>query len=427
MLQAMFNGVAAIEAHQEKMDVIGNNIANVNTTAYKAGRVTFEDQLSQTLVGASKGDGKNIGGTNAQQVGLGVQVASISTLMQQGGLESTSRPTDLAIQGNGFFMLGQGNDVQYTRDGSFSVDSNGNLVNSSTGQYVLGWQADPATDKADTTKQIDASSHLSIPVGSLTSVFPTSAAAFGGNLSAEAASTDAPYSRSVKVYDSLGEVHTATLSFSRQAPPTTGPGAGQPTDKWNWGYQFDGQPATPTAGGTIAFDSNGKFDKTNSTVGAMTFNSNDGSTSPQTITPDFTAMTQVSGQSNAAPISQNGFGPGTLSNFTIDDTGTITGDFNNGQTRTLGQIAMSNFANPEGLSRAGSNNFSSTINSGLPQVGTAQSSGLGKVSTGYLEQSNVDLSKEFTDMIITQRGFQANTKIITTVDQLLNEVINIKQ
>ena len=427
MLQAMFNGVAAIQAHQEKMDVIGNNIANVNTTAYKAGRVTFEDQLSETLAGASKGDGKNVGGTNPQQVGLGVQVASISTLMQQGGLQSTSRPTDLAIQGNGFFMLGLGNDVQYTRDGSFSVDNNGNLVNSSTGQYVLGWQADPATGTADTTKQIDANSHLSIPVGSLTSVYPTSSAVFGGNLSAEAASTDPPYSRTVVVYDSLGEKHNATLTFDRQAPATSGPTAGQPTNKWDWSYQFDGQPATPTPGGTVAFDTSGKFDKANSTVGSMTVNPSDGSHTPQTITPDFTGITQVSGQSSAAPISQNGFGPGTLSNFTIDETGTITGDFNNGQTRTLGQIAMSNFANPEGLARAGSNNFSSTINSGLPQVGTAEQSGLGKVSTGYLEQSNVDLSKEFTDMIITQRGFQANTKIITTVDQLLNDVINLKQ
>ncbi len=159
----------------------------------------------------------------------------------------------------------------------------------------------------------------------------------------------------------------------------------------------------------------------------MTFNSTNGSVSPQSITPDFEGMTQVSGTSSAAPISQNGFGPGTLSNFTIDETGTITGDFNNGQTRTLGQIAMSDFANPEGLARAGGNNFTSTINSGLPQTGTAEGSGLGKISTGYLEQSNVDLSKEFTNMIITQRGFQANTKIITTVDQLLNEVINIKQ
>ncbi len=208
MLQAMFNGVAAIQAHQEKMDVIGNNIANVNTTAYKAGRVTFEDQLSQTLAGASKGDGKTIGGTNAQQIGLGVQVG-ISRYPDAAGRPAEHiAPHGPGDPGQRLFHVGRGQRCPVHAGWLFFLDNNGNLVNSSTGQYVLGWQADPATGKADTSKQIDASSHLSVPVGSLTSVYPTSSATFSGNLSAEAASTDAPYSRSVKIYDSLGEVHT---------------------------------------------------------------------------------------------------------------------------------------------------------------------------------------------------------------------------
>ena len=217
MLQGMYSGISAIEAQQTNIDVIGNNIANVNTTAYKAGQVTFEDQLSQTIQGASA-PAANVGGVNAQQVGLGVKVAAISTLMAQGGLQSTTTPTNMAIQGNGFFMLGDSTGVTYTRDGSFSLDNNGNLVNSSNGSYVLGWKADP-NGNIDASQQITPASHLSIPVGGLTAVQPTSAIAFGGNLSAESttyvapsagpppvpASGTPPYTRTVKVYDSLGE------------------------------------------------------------------------------------------------------------------------------------------------------------------------------------------------------------------------------
>lgn len=425
MLQAMFNGVSAIQAHQEKMDVIGNNIANVNTTSYKSGRVTFQDQLSQTLQGASKGDGKNIGGTNPQQTGLGVKVGSIDTLMGQGGLQSTSRPTDLAIQGNGFFMLGTPGGTAYTRDGSFTVDNTGNLVNASTGQYVLGWQSDSATGIVDTTKEIDGSSHLNIPVGSLTSVFPTSAASYAGNLSAEASPTDPPYSRSIKIYDSLGAPQNVTASFQRNAALPAGAPANA-TSSWTWTASGAGvtAPAGTTNQGTIFFDNSGKQI---SSTGTISVTHSDGSSTPQTITPSFADTIQVSGPSNAAPASQNGTGPGTLQSFSIDETGSITGIFNNGQTRTLGQIALATFANPEGLERAGANNFRASVNTGLPQIGTATQSGLGKISAGYLEQSNVDLSTEFTNMIITQRGFQANTKIVTTVDQMLNELINIKQ
>ncbi len=410
MLQAMFNGVSAIEAHQTKIDVIGNNIANVNTTGYKAGRVTFEDQLSQTLQGASKGDGKTIGGTNPTQIGLGVKVSSISTIMAQGGLQSTSRPTDMAIQGNGYFMLGDSSGIKYTRDGSFSLDSNGNLVNASSGAYVLGWKAD-ANGNVDTTQQLLPNSRISIPVGGLTAVSPTTNISYIGNLSAESTSATPAYTRSIKVYDSLGKPQALTLGFTKNSA----------TNTWNWSASGD---AGATGSGQIVFGTDGKQV---SQTGAVTMAPADGSATPQTITPDFSKMTQLSGGSTASPISQDGFGPGTLQSFTVDEQGVITGIFNNGLTRPLGQVGLADFANPEGLERAGGNAFSQTINSGLPQIGSATQAGLGKISTGYLEQSNVDLSTEFTNMIITQRGFQANTKIITTVDQLLNDVISLKQ
>ena len=404
MLQAMYSGISAIEAHQERMDVIGNNIANVNTTAYKAGRVTFQDQLSQTLQGASLGNGA-VGGTNPQQVGLGVRVGSIDTLMSQGGLQSTSKPTDMAIQGNGYFMLGDSTGVSYTRDGSFTLDSNGSLVNASSGAYVLGWKSD-ANGNIDSSKQISPASRLSIPVGGLTAVQATSNLAFGGNLSAEAAPNS--YTRSVAVYDSLGEKQTLALTFTRDPAANT----------WDWSAAMD--PNTPSGGttvtgsGKITFDTSGK--QTGST-GAISLSPADGSAVGQAINPDFTALTQISGSSSAAPTTQNGFAPGTLQSFSMDQTGAITGIFNNGLTRVLGQIALADFPNPEGMERSGGNTFRTTINSGLPSVGTAQTGSLGKISTGYLEQSNVDLSSEFTNMIVTQRGFQANTKIVTTVDR----------
>lgn len=438
MLQAMFNGVSAIGANQEQMDVIGNNIANVNTTAYKAGSVTFQDQLSQTIQAASAGNGSSIGGINPAQIGLGVRVGSIGMNMEQGGLTTAASPTSLAIQGNGFFMLGDGSNgqMQYTRDGTFSVDHSGNLVNAATGQYVLGWQSDPTTGVPDTTQQINGNSHLSIPVGSLTSVGQTANASFGGNLSADAKSTDPAYTRSVKVYDSLGEGQNVALAFTRDATLPAGAPAGA-VSSWTWSASGDvlaapsGTPPTTLNTGTVYFDVNGKEVQTASgkstATGKIELTNTDQAASPQDITPDFSALTQVSGVSSAAPVSQDGFGPGTLSSFNIDQTGAITGIFNNGQTRALGQIALANFANPGGLQRAGGNDFDSTTNSGIPQVGTATSNGLGQINTGYLEQSNVDLSTEFTNMIISQRSFQANTKIVSTVDQMLNDVITMKQ
>ena len=409
MLQAMYSGISAIEAHQERMDVIGNNIANVNTTAYKAGRVTFQDQLSQTLQGASTPNG-NIGGTNPQQVGLGVRVGSIDTLMAQGGLQSTTRPTDMAIQGNGYFMLGDSTGISYTRDGSFSLDSAGNLVNGANGSYVLGWKAD-VNGKIDSTQQISPASHLAIPVGGLTAVQPTSGVSFGGNLSAESTTATGTYTRSVVVYDSLGEKQTINLDFTRDATAST----------WDWSASGN---AGAAGSGKITFDSTGK--QTGST-GGITLTPTDGATAAQAIAPDFSGVTQISGSSSAAPTTQNGFGPGTLQSFSVDQTGAVSGIFNNGLTRILGQVALADFPNPAGLERSGGNDFRTTINSGLPSVGTALSSSLGKISTGYLEQSNVDLSNEFTNMIVTQRGFQANTKIVTTVDEMLNDVIQMKR
>ena len=423
MLQAMFNGVSAIEANQQNMDVIGNNIANVNTTAYKSGQVTFEDQLSQTMQGASAGSGA-VGGTNPIQVGLGVRVGAINTDMAQGGLQSSSSPTDMAIQGNGYFMLGNASGLTYTRDGSFSIDNSGNLVNAG-GSYVLGWAAD-ANGKIDNTQQVTPASHLTIPVGGLQATAPTTAVTYGGNLSADATGTTAAYTRTVKVFDSLGEAQNVNLAFTRDAALPAGAPAGA-ASSWTWtgsGAAIAGTPAAPTNTGTIFFDSAGNEV---SSTGQIQLTNTDSSASPQSIAPDFSKVSQVSGSSTAAATSQNGYAPGTLQSFTIDQTGAINGIFTNGYTRVLGQVALTDFTNPAGLQRNGSNDFQATVNSGLPQTGAATEGSFGQISTGYLEQSNVDLSNEFTNMIITQQGFSANTKVVSTVNQMLTTLIDMKQ
>ena len=244
----------------------------------------------------------------------------------------------------------------------------------------------------------------------------------------------------IKVYigtnmNSLG-LAGASAGGSGSLTVNTLPPAGSATPRassWSWSAtipdstSMTNPPATLPAGlGQVFFDSNGKV-ITSADTGAIQFNNSDSAATPQTIAPDFSGASQISGASSVAATSQNGYAPGTLQSFTIDQSGTINGIFTNGYTRTLGQIAMTSFANPQGLERNGTNDFTATANSGLPQIGAATTGSFGQISTGYLEQSNVDLSNEFTNMIITQRGFQANTKVVSTVDQMLNTLIDMKQ
>ncbi len=725
MLQAMFSGVSGLEAHQTRLDVIGNNIANVNTIGFKSSSVTFQDQLSQTLR-ASARPSTQVGGQNPSQVGLGVSLGDIETVQTQGNLQSTGNPTDMAIQGNGFFLVSSGNNVYYTRDGSFNLDSDGTVVNPASGLKLLGYVAD-ANGDIDTSQQVTSSSVISIPVGTLTSVKETSSAKFQGNLDASSAlqstqvtlsgeldTSTAPPTMNTTVYDSQGNAHTVQLTLTS---PVHNPaaGAGVPTgatQKWTVGVTLDGSAETPQTlyavpngsggnnfiftdyatpgnsnGSSLIFNVNGgktapnfpltiDFSKlqassnlssaadgqggTNpiqSTLVSMTGNLNldgnasisstahvfradgtefavtttlsnpvynpaagvnvpagalqqwdmqvtvdtvpssgattvydssvagnqeskvyyvpgsgfvtadgsnpgtplgstvqlsagalppgsynqglqsatgfpltidlshltttkassvaDGQTgpaplwntsltaydslgishllnfqftrtlvgggapssaasrwewtatengnvvassatsgnnalffdsagnlldtrnqaisitpksgaSPFSVTVDFSTLTDLAGDSSVAATTQDGFPVGTLQTFSVSDKGLITGVFSNGQTRTLGQIATATFSNPTGLEKLGQNLFSSSSNSGLAQVGLPGSSGRGSVSTGYVEMSNVDLSNEFTDLIVTQRGFQANTRIITTVDDMLQDVINLK-
>lgn len=711
MLQAMFSGVSGLQVHQTRLNVIGNNIANVNTIGFKSGRVTFSDQLSQTLHSASSPTA-NSGGQNPAQVGLGTTLGAVDTVQAQGNLQTTGKQTDMALQGNGFFMVSSGNNLVYTRDGSFDLDSSGVLVNPASGLKLIGYVAD-TNGKIDPTEQLNSTSVLSIPIGSLTSIKETQASTFSGNLSASAAlqstqiqvgglldrsqipaplnttvydaegnahsiqitvdnpstpgapvgatqkwdvtvsvdgsaqpitnlyavggkfvfynspptastgstlllnvpgksgapafpltldfnglqdtssvtantdgqasltnpiqstkfsldgnmnmdsspivsnvtvyqvsggvttpfdltvtmsnptlgpvgpgvpanataswdikidRTTAPaatiydstsatpqsklyyvpgsgfvtadasgnslggsinltgatpgtdnlgqqvnagfsmsvdltklittkaagvgdglsgppspnWSTSLNVYDSLGVKHPIIFKFTRTLVGTGAPGAA--SGRWEWSASENGNllSDSQTAGNNpLYFDNQGKLLNTATQVISVTPR---GGAAPFTFKADFSTMSQLaSADSSVSAQSQDGYPVGTLQTFSISPEGLITGVFSNGQSRPLGQIATASFSNPAGLEKLGQNLFRESNNSGLAQVGVAGQNGRGKISTGFVEMSNVDLSTEFTNLIITQRGFQANTRIISIVDDLLQDVINLKR
>jgi flagellar hook protein FlgE len=424
MWQAMLSGVASLKAHQTKMNVIGNNIANINTTGYKGSRVHFQDLMAQTFRAASR-PSNALGGVNPMQVGLGVKVGAIDVHTLQGALEMTGRPTDLAIQGNGYFMLTNGRDIIYTRDGAFGLDSSGFLVHRGTGWKVLGWMAD-AGGRIDTNQPINAGSVLQFPVGSQAAVRQTSIVQYTGNLNANALPT-ATYAATVRVYDALGGAHDVTIIFTnRQTPPAGTPPPGA-VSSWEWSATVGGTPVGDFTTGSnthLYFDGQGKL--VGSTTQQITITPTNGAP-PFTVELDLSQVTSLAAESIVQPVYQDGFPPGTLQEFTIGIDGTIQGVFSNGLSRPMGRIALSLFANPAGLFRLGNNMWRMTDNSGLPQVGAPTTGGLGEINAGYLEQSNVDLGSEFADMIVTQRGFQANTRIVSVVDELLADVVNMKR
>ena len=330
-------------------------------------------------------------------------------------------------------MVSQGDRSFYTRDGSFALDADGDLVHRGTGSRVLGWTAD-ANGKLDTTQKIDTASKLNVPVGILKAVQRTTQADLAGNLDSGSDPATKVIS-GVRVFDSLGGTHDLTVEMTNHTvPPTAGAPAGA-VSEWDWNaYSGPADPANLVSGsGTpgnakLYFDSNGK-QLTTLAPGALNKATLPGANGadPFEVALDFGAVSQLQAGNGVNFNRQNGFGPGSLSNIAVGSDGIITGIFTNGLNRTLGQVAVASFANPQGLDRVSDNMWFTTDNSGLPAIGAPNSADRGSIKAGYLEQSNVDISSEFTDLIVTQRGFQANTKIVTTVDQMLEELINIRR
>ena len=389
MLRSLDSGVSGLQAQQTMLDVVGNNIANVNTTGYKASEVDFESTLSQIL-GAATAPTAAGGGTNPSEVGLGVRVASTDTNWTEGSATNTGVGTNLMINGDGFFIVNDGGTTEYTRAGDFTADANGNLV-SPDGAIVQGWSA---TNGVINTGA--APSNLTIPLSAMSPAVQTTQATITGNLPEDAtAGTTVP--AEVQVYDASGDEQTLSVTFTRTA---TG-----------WDASAS-DPAGDTGTDTLTFDNGALTGGGSMTVGGMTV--------------DLSQVTGFAGTTSAAFTAQNGNAAGTLTSYTIGDDGTIDGTFSNGEKEAIGQVALANFGNPSGLESVGNSNYTATANSGLPEVGAAGTSGIGSLTSGEVEGSNVDLSQEFTNLIVAERAFQASARVITTSDDILQSLTSLQ-
>lgn len=421
-MRSLFSGVSGLRNHQIRLDVISNNIANVNTIGFKGSRATFRDVLYQTMLGATAPQGGR-GGINPRQVGLGVSIGSIDSVMSQGNIETTGRNTDLAIEGDGFFILGDDNGAQFfTRAGAFSLDQVGNLVNAGNGLKVVGWNADPTTGVLDPNNAVPG--FIRIIRGQEMPPRATTTVDYLGNLDAREV-TGATRTAQKTVYDSLGNTHELTITFTKVDPAIH-------PNRWTWTATCSDPTITVDDGaggvatGTVDFTNGGAFEGEVPATPTVRFSGILGA-DDLVMTLDFDHLTQYASAATANAGEQDGYLRGSLTEFSMDTSGVITGYYTNGRSRALAQVALALFNNPEGLMRWGDTLFQESNNSGVPQIGVALSGGRGTLKPGALEMSNVDLSQEFTNLIITQRGFQASSRVITTSDEVLQELVNLKR
>lgn len=465
MMRSMYAGISGLKNHQIRMDIIGNNIANVNTAGYKKSRVVFKDSLYQNIQGASRPTGAR-GGTNPMSVGLGMSVASIDQIHTPSPAATTNKTSDLAVDGSGYFIVENGGQLFYTRAGAFDFDTMGNYVNNSNGFRVHGWMADEngeiSTVKA--TQPIDISGFKTVNPHATTEM------RFAGNLDSNldipmvgtpAAPIDPTNGDqhpgetesvivSKEVYDSLGNKHEVYFRFFR-----TGVNAGPPsTSDWACDITVD-EPGfenmagyasgtdfesvdllTSNAPGSdvrlirvrnLRFDDQGRIADPAHALINLTIPGAVAGADDIEFEVDFSQITQWDVESDAEPTYQDGYTMGSLTGYAVGLDGTIQGVYNNGTYKNIARVALANFQNPSGLLQAGGSLYQVSNNSGDPLVGGPGDKGMGAVLPSRLEMSNVDLSEEFTDMIVTQRGFQANSRIITTSDEMLQELVNLKR
>jgi flagellar hook protein FlgE len=409
-----------MDATGTQLSVIGDNIANMNTVGFKKSSVAFGDVLSQSIT--------NVAGSG--QIGRGVFVQEVSPLMTQGSFETTANALDLAIDGDGFFAVSDNGARSYTRAGNFSVNRDGFIVNPDD-LRLQGYLADAAGNITGTTGdlQIAATQNPARMTGAanvavnLDATTPIQAAAFTLDGNGDGVPNDPlNYSSSttVSVYDSQGGAHQVTLYYSKTAANT-------------WGvHSVYANPATPTqlleATGspqTLTFDTGGAL--TSVSAGAPVFNFGTGVTAAQAIAFNHTGTMQYASNFAVLKLDQDGYSSGALKNLVISDAGVMTGNFTNGQTRLIGQVALAKFIAPTELVKLGRNLYAESFSSGQPIVSAPSTSGLGRIASNTLELSNVDLAEEFVKMIAAQRGFQANSRMITTTDELMQEVVNLKR
>ncbi|WP_456600136.1 flagellar hook protein FlgE [Blastococcus sp. SYSU DS0616] len=418
MLRSMFSAISGLRAHQTKMDVTGNNIANVNTVGFKSSATVFQDTLSQ-VVRAGGAPAEDRGGTNPAQIGLGVKLAAVTTNWTNGAAQSTGRSTDFMIEGDGFFVTtGPGGEQLYTRAGSFDFDANGRLV-TPDGSILQGWVADAAGVINPNGPVAD----LTVPYGAAVPPRSTRDSTLGGNLDS-AADVGAFVQTPVRMYDQMGVAQQVTYTFTKEA-----------ANEWRLTVNNgddDDDPATPPPALPLSFDGLVRFDpvtgEMTAPAGPVTFTPDARTPAwPDPVTINLGALTQFGGKSEVVPTDVDGYAQGTLQGFELSNDGTITGTYSNGLRQNLGQLAMASFNNPSGLEKAGNSSFRVAQNSGAAMIGVAGAGGRGNLVSGALEMSNVDLSEEFTSLIVAQRGFQANSRVITASDEILQDLVNLKR
>ena len=415
MIRSMSTALSGLRNHQVMIDIVGNDIANVSTVGFKGSVAVFSDVLSQTLNGVQAPGGQT-GGTNPAQIGLGARLAGTQQSFTQGAIQRTERNSDVAIQGDGFFVIGNGDESLYTRAGSFNLDARGRLATVG-GTLVKGWQSG-ANGAIDTNAAIGP---VEIRVGDLLPPDQTTELGIGGNLSAGAPISPAAGSTvtmSTLTYDVQGNPIPLNLTFTKTA-----------VNQWTVAATASSVPVVLTDN-VLTFDAAGELTAPvdrDMNIAAAAIPGMPVALSLGLGTALGPArLTQFAGQSSAGINRQNGSPAGSLQSFAISPDGVILGSYSNGRARPIGQLAMAVFANPGGLERlAGS--WRATPNSGLVQIGTASSGGRGTMLAGSLEMSNVDLAEEFTRLIVAQRGFQGNARVITASDEVLQEVVNLKR
>ncbi|MDB4989885.1 MAG: protein of unknown function domain protein [Myxococcaceae bacterium] len=427
ILGTLNTGAAGLQSNSAALGVVSDNIANANTVGFKRSRADFQDMIAS----ANKSD--------LRQVGAGSTVEKVQKMWNQGSLLSTESSTDLALQGDGFFVVkGNASGVDgnfYTRAGQFTMDKQGFITNID-GLKLQGYSAD------NRGNILGAVGNLQIGANALPAT-PTGAVKLGVNLNADSAIPIAPFTATdpgttsnfsgpVTIYDSLGNPHQTTVYFSKTTDNT-----------YDWHALVDGSeiaggtPGSPTEGatGTLTFGTSGQLQTSTTTSSVWNFtNAEPG----QTIAFDFgksvddggtglDGTTAFGSPNNVNSTSQDGFAAGSVQGISVSNTGMITGSFTNGQIRTLGQVAVASFKDDDGLNRVGQGLYSQTDTSGEPLLGTASTGGRGAMASGSLEQSNVDIGTEFVDLIAFQRGFQANSKVVQTADEMYSTLVDMKR
>lgn len=462
MMRSMYSGVSGLQVHQVKMDVIGNNISNVNTVGFKGSKVQFSEVFAQTLKGAGAPQ-EGRGGTNPQQIGLGAGLSSITVMHTKGSTQRTDNPTDIMIDGNGFFVVSNddsGNNKFYTRAGNFALDKLGYLVNPN-GMKVLDENMQPVRINRSETKEATASTMIELK----------------SNLNFDYESDDfqadnSIYTTTTDVFDSVGNKTTVTMKFGQKFSTPAGTAANLTRTYRQVEISAPGattigelsaENTLPAAASMYAeFDSQGNFVRLVTLDPATNFDTTP--TPPEVnvgtvagtppvatgvgtaysgtlsilkagaetvdITIDnamFDGVTHYKQTTDMKGTPLNGNSAGALDSFAISASGEVIGTFTNGERKVLTTIGLADFDNPAGLMKIGGNLFTDTPNSGTPKYGEPGTGSFGQLTPGALEMSNVDLSQEFTDMITTQRGFQANSRVITTTDEMLQELVNLKR